>query len=262
VNSSQGKYKVNALKIRTRIQSVAAILLLQVNMAFAVEPAQAQATPADSQTTQPAPEAPAPTTGSPASGPTLAQTMQQQQQTSFAPQHVFYVPLPHSRNPLAPYRPSTVPQLDLSNSPRLQNLIRDGKLYISLPDAIALAIEDNLDLASFRYNLPTALTDLARTKAGYSALGVNTSVTSPQGASSGSGLAGGGGVSSSGAGAAGAGGLVTSTLGEGTFVNPFDPILTVKGYVDHTKTQELNTVLVGVPLLENNTIGYTTQFTE
>lgn len=262
MNSSQGKYKVNALKIRTRIQSVAAILLLQVNMAFAVEPAQAQATPADSQTTQPAPEAPAPTTGSPASGPTLAQTMQQQQQTSFAPQHVFYVPLPHSRNPLAPYRPSTVPQLDLSNSPRLQNLIRDGKLYISLPDAIALAIEDNLDLASFRYNLPTALTDLARTKAGYSALGVNTSVTSPQGASSGSGLAGGGGVSSSGAGAAGAGGLVTSTLGEGTFVNPFDPILTVKGYVDHTKTQELNTVLVGVPLLENNTIGYTTQFTE
>ena len=54
-----------------------------------------------------------------------------------------------------------MPQLDLSNSPRLQNLIRDGKLYISLRDAIALAIEDNLDLASFRYNLPTALTDLA-----------------------------------------------------------------------------------------------------
>ena len=45
-------------------------------------------------------------------------------------------------------------------------------------------------------------------------------------------------------------------------MNPFDPIVTVKGYVDHTKTQELNTVLVGVPLLENNTIGYTTQITE
>lgn len=187
--------------------------------------------------------------------------MQQQQQQAFDPQHVFYVPLPHSRNPFAPYRPSTVPQLDLSNSPRLQSLIRDGKLYISLRDAIALAIENNLDLASFRYNLPTALTDLARTKAGYSALGVNTSISSPAGASSGSGVSGGGGVSS-GAGAAGAGGLVQSTLGEGTFVNPFDPILTFKGYVDHTKTQELNTVLVGVPLLENNTIGYTTQYTE
>ena len=87
-----------------------------------------------------------------------------------------------------------MPALDLANSPRLQSLIRDGKLYISLHDAIAVAIENNLDLASFRYNLPTALTDLARTKAGYSALGVNTSISSPAGASSGSGLAGGGGV--------------------------------------------------------------------
>jgi outer membrane protein TolC len=261
VNFSQGKYKMKAPIIRTRIQSVAAILLLQVNMAFAVEPAQVQAAPADPQTTQPAPESPTPTTGSPAPGPTLAQTMQQQQQTSFAPQASFNVPMPHSHNPFATYRPSTVPLLDLANSPRLQNLIRDGKLYISLQDAIALAIENNLDLASFRYNLPTALTDLARTKAGYSALGVNTSVSSPQGASGVSTFAGGG-VSSSGAGAAGAGGLVQSTLGEGTFVNPFDPVFTIKGFVDHTKSQELNKVLVGVPLLETNTIGYTTQYTE
>lgn len=248
--------------IRTRVSSLAAILLLQVNMAVGVEPPKAQSTPADAPATQTAPESPAPPAGSTTPSPSLAQTMQQQQLQAIEPQHAFYVPLPHSHNPLAPYRPSTVPPVDLANSPRLQNLIRDGKLYISLRDAIALAIEDNLDLASFRYNLPTALTDLARTKAGYQALGVNTSISSPVGASSGSGLAGGGGVSSSGAGAAGAGGLVTSTLGEGTFVNPFDPVLTVKGDVDHTKTQEVNTFLVGVPLLENNTIGYTTQFTE
>ena len=264
MNRLRGTFSMfaSSFGFRTRVFSVAAILLLQVNMALAVAPPQAQQTaPADSQT-QPAPDAPATANGSSAPAPTLAQTMQAQQQPSFAPQRPFYVPLPHSRNPLSPYRPSTVPQLDLANSPRLQSLIRDGKLYLSLQDAIALAIENNLDLASFRYNLPTALTDLARTKAGYQALGVNTSISSPVGASSGSGLAGGGGVSSSGAGAAGAGGLVTSTLGEGTFVNPFDPVLTVKGYVDHTKNQELNPFLVGVPLLENNTIAYTTQFTE
>jgi outer membrane protein TolC len=139
--------------------------------------------------------------------------------------------------------------------------MRDGKLYVSLQDAIALAVENNLDLASFRYNLPTALTDLARTKAGYQTLGVNTSVTSPLGAV-GVSSSGGGGVSSSGAGAAGVGGLVQSTLGEGTYVNPFDPVFTVKGYVDHTKLQELNTIQYGVPLLETNTIAYTTQYTE
>ena len=244
-----------------RIQSVAAIFLLQVNMALAVASPQAQDAPAPAQTTATAPEAPAPTSGSPSSNPTLAQAMQQQQQQAMAPQKAFYVPLPHSHNPLAPYRPSTIPPIDLANSPRLQSLIRDGKLYISLQNAIALAIENNLDLASFRYNLPTAQTDIARTKAGYPALGVNTSVSSPQGASAGSGTPSGGGVSS-GAGAAGAGGLVESTLGEGTFVNPFDPVFTVKGYVDHTKIQELNKVQYGVPLLENNTIAYTTQYTE
>ena len=243
----------------SRIQSVAAILLLQLNMALAVSPAQAQSAPTTPQATQPSPESPAPANGQ-AATPSLAQTMQQVQQPSFAPPQPFNVALPRSHNPLAPYRPSTVPPLDLANSPRLQSLIRDGKLYISLQDAIALGIENNLDLAAFRYNLPTALTDLARTKAGYSALGVNTSVTSPEGASGGS--TPGGISSSSGAGAAGAGGLVQSTLGEGTFVNPFDPVLTFKGYVDHTKSQELNTVLVGVPLLESNTIGYTTQYTE
>lgn len=205
------------------------------------------------------PAAPTPATPAGAAQPTVAQQVQLVQQQNIAPQQPFYVPLPHSKNPLSPYRPSFVPPVDLTNSPRLESLVRDKKLYISLQDAIALAIENNLDLASFRYNLPTALTDLARTKAGGFANGVNTSVTSPLGASA---VSVSGGVSSSGASAAGAGGLVQSTLGEGTTVNPFDPVFTVKGYVDHTKTQELNPFLVGIPLLENNTIAYTTQYTE
>jgi outer membrane protein TolC len=214
---------------------------------------------------QTTPEAPAPNTvpaAPPAATPTIAQQAQQvEQQTVIASPPPFHVQLPKSRNPLSAYRPSFVPPVDLKNSPRLQDLMREGKLYISLQDAIALAIENNLDLAAFRYNLPTALTDYARTKAGYQTLGVNTSVTSPLGAVGVSG-SGGGGVSSGGAGAAGAGGLVQSTLGEGTPVQPFDPVFTVKSYVDHTKTQELNPFLVGVPLLENNTIAYTTQYTE
>jgi outer membrane protein TolC len=226
----------------------------------ATPPAQSQPAQPTAQPTQTAPEAPAPA-AQPAA-PTLTQDIQQAQQvklTSIGPQQPFHVNLPHSHNPLSPYRPSYVPPVELTNSPRLQNLTRDGKLYIALQDAIALAIENNLDLASFRYNLPTALTDLARTKAGGYANGVNTSVTSPLGASA---VSVSGGVSSSGASAAGAGGLVQSTLGEGTTVQPFDPVFTVKGYVDHTKTPEVNTIQYGVPLLETNTIAYTTQYTQ
>ena len=243
-----------------RLQAIAAVLLLGVNQAFAAVPQQAQATPSGSQQTQTTPDAP-PAAANGASTPTLAQQAQQLAQQAISPQRPFHIEMPHSRNPIAPYRPSTVPELDLNNSPRLANLIRDGKIYISLNDAIALAIEDNLDLASFRYNLPTALADLARTKAGGSVNGTNTGITSPLGAVGGS-SAGGGGAVSSGAGAAGAGGLVQSTLGEGTFVNPFDPVLTFKGLVDHTKTQQLNTIVQGVALLETNTIAYTTQYTE
>src|ERR1039457_6834330 len=62
--------------------------------------------------------------------------------------------IPHSHNPFDAYAPSRVPAPDLANSPRIQHLIRDGKLYISLQDAIALALENNIDLAIARYNLP------------------------------------------------------------------------------------------------------------
>ena len=157
---------------RLRLQCIAAILLLQVNPAFAAEPPQAQSAPADSQTAQPGaeapipdasmPAAPAPAAAAPAANgaatppPTLAQQMQQAEMNATIPQRPFHVELPHSHNPLAPYRPSDAPPIDLTNSPRLENLIRDGKLYISLHDAIALAIENNLDLAYFRYNFPIA----------------------------------------------------------------------------------------------------------
>ena len=102
--------------------------------------------------------------------------MQDMQRQPVAPQKPFHIELPHSRKPFSPYIASDAPPLDLANSPRLQNLMRDGKLYISLQDAIALAIENNLDLAYFRYNFPIAQTDYARTKAGGLVNGVNTAI--------------------------------------------------------------------------------------
>ncbi len=167
--------------------------------------------------------------------------------------------MPHSHNPLAPYIPSTAPELDLSNSPRLQNLIREGKIYISLRDAIAIAIENNLDLAYFRYNFPIAQTDILRTKAGSPANGVNTAIV--QGTQGGFASSSGGGGGSSGF-SAGNGGIVTSTLGAGTAVSSFDPQLTFQGYVDHTTVQEANEITTGVPTLKTNSIQVLSNYSQ
>jgi outer membrane protein TolC len=248
------------------VKTATAVLLLQVNLALAAGAQQATPAAQDSTQAQPgsaasqaAPEAPTPATSgaaTPAPAPTLAQQAQQAQQPAqplFAPPRPFNVPMPRSHNPLAPYMPSTAPELDMSNSPRLENLIRDGKIYISLKDAIAVAIENNLDLAYFRYNFPIAQTDILRTKAGSPANGVNTAIV--QGTQGGFGASTGGGGGSSGSGfSAGAGGIVTSTLGAGTSVSSFDPFLTFQGYVDHTTVQEANEFLNGVPVLKTNTI--------
>jgi len=249
-------------------QAITAILLLQLNLALAAVPAAAQqATPnGQAQSTVPAtptvPEAPAPTTQSTTPAPaSLGQAIKQDQVPLFAPPLPFQVPMPHSHNPLAPYKPSTAPELDLSNTPRLQNLIRDGKIYISLHDAIAVAIENNLDLAYFRYNFPIAQTDILRTKAGSPANGVNTSIV--QGTQGGFAASTGGGGGSSGSGfSAGAGGIVTSTLGAGTSVSSFDPYLTFRGYVDHTVVQEANQILTGVPVLKTNTIEVLSNYSQ
>jgi outer membrane protein TolC len=208
---------------------------------------------------QPAPEAPAPANQQPS--PTLQQQIQQQQQQTIAEPKPFYVSMPHSHNPLSAYEPATAPQLDLRNSPRLQNLIREGKLYISLQDAIALAIENNLDLASFRYNFPIAQTDLLRTRAGGQVRGVNTAVVQSTQGGFGGGTSGGGG-SAGGSAAAGAGGIVQSTLGAGTAVASFDPYLNFKGFDDHNVVQEVNPSQVGVPIFRLNTIQGQAQFAQ
>ena len=168
--------------------------------------------------------------------------------------------MPKSRNPLNAYAPDTVPEPVLSNSPHLDRMIRDGKLYLSLKDAIELALEDNLDLAIARYNLPIANTDILRTEAGGFFRGVNTGVVqgTPGGGVGGFGTGapgGGAGGTTGGAGGAGAGasGLVQSTLGTGTNVSSYDPFLNLNGGVEHLTSPEANRQIYGVPSLQANT---------
>jgi len=168
--------------------------------------------------------------------------------------------MPRSHNPFSAYIPEHVPEPVLTNSPRLDKLVRDGKLYLSLKDAIYLALENNLDLAIARYNLPIADTDLLRTAGGGSFRGVNTGVVqgTPGGGVGGFGAgapgAGAGGTTS-GAGGAGAGasGLVQSTLGAGTPVQSYDPSLNVNFGNEHQTLPLSNLQLNGVPTLQTNT---------
>ena len=170
-----------------------------------------------------------------------------------------FLELPKSRNPFSAYSPSQVPQPQLTNSPRLDQLIRDGKLYLSLKDAIQLALENNLDIAIARYNLPIADMDVLRTQAGGVFRGVNAGVVqgTPGGGVGGFGTgapgAGAGGTTA-GAGGAGAGasGLVQSTLGIGAPVSSYDP--TILGTIgsEHQTTPLANRQQVGVSLLQNN----------
>jgi outer membrane protein TolC len=168
--------------------------------------------------------------------------------------------MPGSHSPLSAYTPSEAPEPQLKNSARLNQLIRDKKLYLSLQDAIRLALENNLDIAIARYNLPIADMDVLRTKAGGVFRGVNAGVVqgTPGGGVGGFGTgapgAGAGGTTA-GAGGAGAGasGLVQSTLGVGAPVSSYDPLITGAIGAEHQTSPLANQQIYGVPLLQLNT---------
>src|SRR3954466_3623489 len=162
--------------------------------------------------------------------------------------------------PVAPYKAKHVPAPNLSNSPRIDQLLRDGRIYLSMSDAIALALENNLDLAIARYNLPIADTDILRAKAGQGLRGVATGLV--QGTPGGQGTGGtgsstqgaGAGGTTSAAGGAGTGtsGIVLSTAGVGPGAPEFDPLLNGTLSEEHAVAPQANP-FSGSPNLRTNT---------
>ena len=192
-------------------------------------------------------------------------------QTIQAPAQQLRLDIPHSMAPWGPYVPSSVAPVNMANSAWLDSLIRDGKLYLSLHDAITLALENNLDLAIARYNIPIAAIDLQRTRGGGSFLGVNTGIVqNTPGAgvggigSSSSGAGAGGTTGGTGGAGSGASGLVQSTLGTGTAISSFDPVISGQFNVDHQTLPEINLQTYGVPQLRtvttNGDIAYRQAF--
>lgn len=75
------------------------------------------------------------------------------------------------------FKAPDVPEISLRNSGRLEDLLHDAKLYLSLADALALAIENNLDIAWARYGPQSSANDLMRAKSGAQLRGVQNQIS-------------------------------------------------------------------------------------
>jgi outer membrane protein TolC len=151
-----------------------------------------------------------------------------------------------------------VAQPNQGNSPRIDSLMHDGKIYLSIDDAVALTLENNLDLDIARYNLNIADTDYLRAKSGANILGVNAGIVQN---TPGGGVGGLGGTVGSGTGGTtvaasgigtGTNGLVSSTLGIGSPITSFDPTITSTLQLDKDDTESVS-VFSPVPVIAQNT---------
>ena len=153
-----------------------------------------------------------------------------------------------------------VPPVKLTNSPRLEALVRSGNLYLSAQDVIALVLENNLDIAVQRYSPLLAREVLRRAEGGGILRSVDTpiaagptSVSTAGVSTNANGLAGGG--------LGGGGGIVTQV---GPSPPNLDPFFYLAGNVGHTTTPLTNTLLSQTTALTNTyrgmTVAYGQQF--
>ncbi len=171
-------------------------------------------------------------------------------------------------NPLKPYLPMTAEEPRFTNTTHLTDLVKDGKIYLSLSDAVLLALENNYDIAIQRYNLDVADTDILRTKAGGLFLGVPSGLvtgtvggtTSTVSASTGGGP---GGTSASAGGAAsGAAGITGTTNGGGPLPEQMDPFVTGTIQLERATTPQTTTFITGTNSLNANTNIYNFAYNE
>ena len=159
-----------------------------------------------------------------------------------------------------PYLAATVPPVRLGNSTRLHDLIRGGNLYLTAQDAIALALENNIDIEVARYGSIMAEWQLERAEAGGALPGVPSGAAQASSVASGQGVAGSqaaAGVSSTGA-SAGAGRGGNATISQiGPVTQNLDPIFQETSAFSHVSTPQFNTTQSFTPVLISNTRVYT-----
>jgi outer membrane protein TolC len=154
----------------------------------------------------------------------------------------------------------TVPAIKLANSPRLDQLVRSGNLYLSSQDVIALALENNLDIAVQRYGPFLSRENLKRAESGgllrsgtdVAVIPGPTSVSTAGISAASSGLAGGAGIGSVG----------TVITGIGPNPPNLDPVLYVQFAAGHYTTPETNTQLNATTELVSSYRGFYAQYSQ
>jgi outer membrane protein TolC len=160
-----------------------------------------------------------------------------------------------------PYQAGYVPPVRLSNTSRLDNLVRGGNLYLTAQDVVALAIENNVDIEIQRYAPLLAQEVLKRARAGGALRSVGLGIAAgPQSVSlqgvsvnpTGLGLTAGAGITSG-------GGIVTQL---GPLIPSFDPTVFTFVNFSHATVPQSNTVLTGTTALIQNTRNFQAQYSQ
>ena len=159
-----------------------------------------------------------------------------------------------------PYLAPTVPPVRLENSPRLRDLIRAGTLYLTAQDAIALALENNIDIEVSRYNPLLADWQLERADAGGALPGVPSTASQAFSVASGQGVLGS--QAAAGVSIAGAGGNASRTVNVaitqiGPVTQNLDPTVQETTTFAHTSNPQPNAVQSLTPNLISSTHVYT-----
>ncbi len=157
------------------------------------------------------------------------------------------------RNFRTNYQTRFIPPVNLANSGRLDSLLRAGKIYLSLQDAIALALENNLDIELARYAPEVAQVDLMRARAGGLLRGIPTAIR--QGPASVQSQVTGGATGGAGGGRGTGGADDTSSAGgtiitqTGAVIPVLDPGFFASYNAGHRSSPQSNSVTIGTNAL-------------
>lgn len=172
--------------------------------------------------------------------------------------------------PIAPVRPSAfigirpylapeVPPVNLHNSGRFASLIRAGMLYLTVQDAIALALENNIDIEVARYNPILSEWQLERSQAGGALPGVTSTAAQAGNVANGQGVVGSqaaAGVTTSGNGTAAASATNATIAQIGPIAQTLDPVVQESSTFSHQTAPQTDTVQSILPVLISNTRNY------
>jgi len=180
----------------------------------------------------------------------------------FAPAQETAVTVERSLAPaiVRPYFASDVPPVRLANSGRLRELVRAGILYLTVQDAIALALENNIDLEVARYNPLISDWQVTRSQAGGLLPGVPSNASQAGSVAAGQGVAGSqaaAGVKVPGTGTARAQSTNATIQQIGPVTQTLDPIVQEASTFSHTSNPQANVVQSFTPVLITDTRAHT-----